>query len=137
MVNCLGYRGHIYSRENLKEIEQDTRVWVYMLISNVNVLHKNNVVSQPALAMGIGRLCDHVENFEKITQYTKFGCIFLHNYAFKISHFLYKLNNILNVEGSSIVLNIDCFQGACSFEKFYKKWHNLMSFSEYSDIISS
>ena len=43
---------------------------------------------------------------------------------------------ILSVEGNSIVLHIECLGGggACSFEKFFKKWHNLMSFSEYSDI---
>ena len=34
----------------------------------------------------------HGENFEIMTQYGEFGCIFLRNYAFKISHFLYKHN---------------------------------------------
>ena len=77
----------------------------------------------------------HGENFEIMTQYGEFGCIFLRNYAFNISHFLYKHNYIVSVEGSSIVLLIE--YGACSFEKFFKKWHNLMSFSEYSDIILS
>ena len=48
------------------------------------------------------------ENFEKMTQYGEFGCIFLHNYAFKISHFLYKHNYIVSVKGSSIVLHIEC-----------------------------
>ena len=75
----------------------------------------------------------HGENFEKMTQYGEFGCIFLHNYAFKISPYLYKHNYIVSVEGSSIVLHIECL-GACSFVKIFKKWHNLMSFSEYSDI---
>ena len=31
-----------------------TRVWEYILIWNVNFLHKNNVVSQPAFAMDLG-----------------------------------------------------------------------------------
>ena len=53
----------------------------------------------------------HGENFEKMTQYGEFGCIFLHNYAFKISHFLYKHNYIVSVEGSSIVLHIECLGG--------------------------
>ena len=78
----------------------------------------------------------HEENFEKMTQYGEFGCIFLHNYAFKISHFLYKRKYIVSVEGSSIVLHIECL-GECFFDNFFKKWHNLMSFSEYSDIILS
>ena len=69
-----------------------------------------------------------------MTQYGEFGCIFLHNDAFKISHYLYKHNYIVSVEGGSIVLHIECLGGICSFEKFFKKWHNLMSFSEYSDI---
>ena len=77
------------------------------------------------------------ENFEKMSQYGEFGCIFLHNYAFKISHFLYKHNYIVSVEGSSIVLHIECLGSICSSEKIFKKWHNLMSFSEYSDIILS
>ena len=68
-----------------------------------------------------------------MTQYGEFGCIHCHNYAFKISHFLYKHNDIVSVEGSSIVLCIECL-GACSFENIFKKWHNLMSFTVYSDI---
>ena len=82
----------------------------------------------------------HGENFEKMTQYGEFGCIFLHNYAFKISHFLYKHNIILllvSMEGSWIVLHIECLGNICSSEKIFKKWHNLMSFSEYSDLILS
>ena len=79
----------------------------------------------------------HRENFEKMTQYREFGCIFLHNYAFKISHFLYKQYYIVSVEGSWIVLHIECLGNKCSSEKIFKKWHNLMSFSEYSDIILS
>ena len=42
-----------------------------------------HVVSKPALAMGLGGIMYHGENFEKMTQYSEFGCIFLHNYAFK------------------------------------------------------
>ena len=53
----------------------------------------------------------HGEDFEKMTQYSEFGCIFLHNYAFKISHFLYKPNYIVDVESSSIVLHIECLGG--------------------------
>ena len=41
---------------------------------------------------------------EKMTQYGEFGCIFSHNYAFKISHFLHvytgcakKKKDILNI----------------------------------------
>ena len=48
---------------------------------------------------------------EKMTQYGEFGCIFLHNYAFKTSHFLYKHKYIVSVEGSSIVLHIECLGG--------------------------
>ena len=33
-----------------------------------------------------------------MTQYGEFGCIHWHNYAFKISHFLYKHNDIVSVE---------------------------------------
>ena len=99
-------------------------------------LHKNNVVSQPALAMGLGDMY-HRENFEKMTQYGEFGCIFLHNYAFKISHILYKHNYIVSVEGSSIVLHIECLRGICSFKKIFRKWHNLMRFSKYSEMILS
>ena len=53
----------------------------------------------------------HGENFEKMAQYSEFGCIFLHNYALKTSHFLYKPNYIVNVESSSIVLHIECLGG--------------------------
>ena len=53
----------------------------------------------------------HGEYFEKMTQYGEFRFIFLHNYAFKISHFLYKRNYIVSVEGSSIVLHIECLGG--------------------------
>ena len=47
---------------------------------------------------------------EKMTQYGEFGCIFSHNYAFKISHFLhvYKHSYIVSEEGSSNVLHIEC-----------------------------
>ena len=67
-------------------------------------------MSQPALAMGLGGICNmyHRENFEIMTQNGEFGYIFLRNYAFKISHFLYKHNYIVSVEGSSIVLLIEC-----------------------------
>ena len=90
-------------------MEQDTRVWVYILIWNVNCLHKI-IVSQPALAIGLGGIILRI--IEKILikwrKYVEFGCIFWHNCAFKISHhFLYKHNYIVSVEGSSIVLYID------------------------------
>ena len=62
----------------------------------------------------------HGENFEIITQYGEFGCIFLSNYAFKISHFLYKHNYIVSVEGSSIVLYIECVGGMFLRENFLK-----------------
>ena len=64
-----------------------------MLISYI----KNNVVPQPALAMGVEGICI----MEKMTQYGEFGCtcIFWHNYAFKISHFLNIHNYIVSVEG--------------------------------------
>ena len=78
----------------------------------------------------------HGENFEKMTQYGEIGCIFLHNYAFKNSHFLNKHNFIVSVEGSSSFCLLNVY-GACSFENFFKKWHNLMCFSEYSDIMLS
>ena len=91
-------------------------------------------MSLPALAMGLGGICI----MEKMTQYSEFGCIFLHNYAFKISHFLHKPNYIVNVEGSSIVLHIECLGGMFLCEIFLKSGTiNLMSFSEYYDIISS
>ena len=54
-----------------------------------------------------------------MTQYGEFGCIFLHNYAFKISHFLYKHNYIVNVEGSSIVLHIECLGGIIYIDIIY------------------
>ena len=62
----------------------------------------------------------HRENFEKMTQYGEFGCIFSHNYAFKISHFLhvYIHNYIVSVEGSSIVLHIECLGGMFLQENF-------------------
>ena len=60
----------------------------------------------------------HGENFEKMTQYGEFGCIFLHNYAFKISHFLYKHNYIVSEEGCSIVLYIECSGGVFLREIF-------------------
>ena len=67
-------------------------------------------MSQPALAMGIGGIMYHGENFEKMTQYGEFGYIyiFLHDYAFEIFHFLYKHTYIVSVDGSSIVLHIEC-----------------------------
>ena len=65
-------------------------------------------MSQPALDMGLGGHMYQGENFEKMGQYDEFGCMFLHNYAFKIFHFLYKHNYIVSVDGSSIVLHIEC-----------------------------
>ena len=52
-----GFGAYIFPRENFEKMEQDTRVWVYILICSVNFLHKNNVMSQPALAMGLGGIC--------------------------------------------------------------------------------
>ena len=43
---------------------------------------------------------------------------------------------ILNVEGSSIVLYIECLGGMFLREN-YKTGHNLMSFNVYTDIILS
>ena len=45
---------YIFPLENFEKIEQDTRVWKYILNYNMNFLHKNNVMSQPALSMGLG-----------------------------------------------------------------------------------
>ena len=60
------------------------------------------------------------ENFEKMTQYAcELGCIFYHNYTFKVSHFLYKPYDIVNVEGSSIVLYVESL-GVCSSRKILK-----------------
>ena len=66
---------------------------------------------------------------EKMTQYGEFGCIFSHNYAFKISHFLhvYKHNYIVSEEGSSIVLYIECLGGMFLREMFY----NVAQFDEF------
>ena len=73
--------------------------------------------------MGLGHMY-HGENFEKMTQYGEFGCIFLHNYAFKIFHFLYeyKHNYIVSSEGtcSSIILHIECLSGMFLPENFEK-----------------
>ena len=60
----------------------------------------------------------HRENFEKMTQYGEFGCIFLHKKKKKNSHFLYKHNDIVSVEGSSIVLHIECLGGMFLRENF-------------------
>ena len=49
------------------------------------------VVSQQALAMGLGGICI----MEKMTQYGEFGCIFSHNCASKISHFLHVYKHII------------------------------------------
>ena len=45
---------YIFPLENFIEMEQNSRVWVYILIWNVNFWHKNIVVTQPVLAMGLG-----------------------------------------------------------------------------------
>ena len=68
--------------------------------------------------MGLGGICIMEIFFEKMTQYSEFGCIFLHNYAFKISHFLYKHNYIVNMVGSLIVLHIECLGGMFLRENF-------------------
>ena len=52
----------------------------------------------------------HGKNFEEMTQYGEFGCIF------KIFHFLCKHNDIISVEGSSIVLYIECLGGMLNRE---------------------
>ena len=60
-----------------------------------------------------------------MTQYGELGCIFWHNYAyaFKISHFLYKHTYIVSVEGSSIVLYIECLGplGGMFLREIFKK----------------
>ena len=53
-----------------------------------------------------------------MTQYGEFGYIHCHNYAFKICHFLYKHNDIVSVEGSSMVLYIECLEGMFFRENF-------------------
>ena len=69
-----------------------------------------------------------------MTQYGEFGCIHWHNYAFKFSHFLYNHNDIVSVEGGSIVLYIECLGGMFPREKL----KNVAQFDEfYSDIILS
>ena len=55
-----------------------------------------------------------------MTQYGELGCILWHNYAFKISHFLYEHTYIVSVEGSSIVLYIECLGGMFPREIFKK-----------------
>ena len=85
-----------------------------MLISDI----KNIVVSQRALGTGLGDICITEKFLRKMTQYGEFGCIFLHNDAFKISHFLYKHNFIVSVEGSSIVQHIECLGGMFIRENF-------------------
>ena len=118
-------------------MKQDTRVWVYILIWNVNFLHKNNVVSQTALAMGLDGICITEKILRKWRNMVSLDIyIFLQNYVFKISHFLYKHNYIVSMEGSSMVLHIECL-GDMFLLEIFKKWHNLMSFSEYSDKILS
>ena len=59
---------------------------------------------------------------EKMTQCGEFGCIFSHNYAFKISRFLhlYKHNYTVSMEGSSIVLHIECSGGHVPSRNFLK-----------------
>ena len=59
----------------------------------------------------------HGENFMEMTQYGELRCIFWHNYAFKISH-LYKHIYIVSVEGSSIVLYIECL-GSMFLREFF------------------
>ena len=44
--------------------------------------------------------------------------IFLQNYVFKISHFLYKHNYIVSMEGSSMVLHIECLGDMFLLENF-------------------
>ena len=42
----------------------------------ISYIYTNNVVSQPTLAMGLEGMY-HGENFEKMTQYGEFGCIYI------------------------------------------------------------
>ena len=43
----------------------------------MDFLHTNNIVSQLALAIGLGAICMyHGENFRKMTQYGRLGGIF-------------------------------------------------------------
>ena len=65
----------------------------------------------------------HGENFKKMAQYCELGCLlslFRHNYAYKVSHFLYKHNDIVSVEGSSIVLYVECLEGMF-IREFFKE----------------
>ena len=50
-------------------MEQDTRVWVYILIRNVHFLHKNNASIAGNTCYGFRGHMYHEENFEKMTQY--------------------------------------------------------------------
>ena len=56
---------YIFPLANFEKMEQDTRVWEYILNYNINFLHKNNVVFQPALAMGLGGICIMKKNLGK------------------------------------------------------------------------
>ena len=99
-------------------------------------LHKNIASVEANTCYGFMGHVYQGENFENITQHGVFGCIYSDILPFK---FLTPYINIVRVEGSSIVLYIECFGDIyiCCFEKFFKKWHNLMNFSVYSDIILS
>ena len=123
-----------FLRKENKILEFGCIFWFEMFISYFKIL----LVSLPALTMDLGGIyVSWIKFWENDAIYGEFGCIHWHNYGFKISHFLYKHNDIVSVEGGSIVLYIECIGGICSFEKFFKKLHNLMSFSVYSDIILS
>ena len=53
----------------------------------------------------------HGENFKKMTQYCELDIYFDIIMPKKNSHFLYKHNDIVSVEGSSIVLYVECLGG--------------------------
>ena len=66
-----GLGAYIFPRGNFEKMEHNTRVWGYILICSVNFLHKNNIMSQPGLAMPPS-ICI----MEKMMQYSELGCIF-------------------------------------------------------------
>ena len=114
----LGFTGHI----DLYFLEKILKKWNQILEFGCIFLFKILISYIKIMYSVTARTCYgfrehmyHGENFEKMTQYDEFGCIFLHNYAFKISHFLYKVKYnymyIVSVEGSSIVLLIECLWG--------------------------
>ena len=96
-------------------MEQYTRVWVYIFI---HFLHKNIASVEANTCYGFMGHVYQGENFEKITQHGVFGCIYSDILPLK---FLTPYINIVRVEGSSIVLYIECFGDIyiCCFENFF------------------